>query len=295
MCAPGSMAGVGTMLSLIRFSHTLFALPWAVAGLMLGSGGWPELRVLGWVLVAMVGARTSAMTWNRLVDRRLDATNPRTQDRPSVTGAVSPRAMAALVLASAAVFVLAAYALNPLCGHLSWPTLALLLFYSHTKRFTASAHWVLGVGLGLSPVGAYLAARGGFDVGAAAAGALGAAVTAWTAGFDILYACQDVEHDRREGLHSIPSRLGVPRALNVARACHAVVPLALLGAAWLVDLGAVYLGGVALVALLLVWEHRLVRADDLSKVGKAFFQVNVLIAFVMMIATAIEVVMGASR
>lgn len=289
------MGSIRTMLSLIRFSHTLFALPWALAGLMLGSAGWPAPRVLLWVLAAMVGARTAAMTWNRLVDRRLDATNPRTADRPSVTGAVSPAGMGLMVAASAALFIGSAYALNPLCGHLSWPTLALLLFYSHTKRFTSAAHWVLGVGLGLSPVGAYLAARGSFDLGAAAAGALGLAVTLWTAGFDILYACQDVDHDRREGLHSVPSRLGIPRALNVARVCHALVPGALLLAAWLVELGTIYLAGVGLVAVLLVWEHRLVRADDLSKVGKAFFQVNVLIAFVMMIATAVEVVMEAGR
>jgi len=283
---------IGTFLSLIRFSHTLFALPWALAGLVLGSDGWPEARVLLWVLLAMVGARTAAMTWNRLIDRRFDATNPRTAERPSVTGAVSPIGMAVAVLLGALLFIGSAYALNPLCGHLSWPTLALLLFYSHTKRFTAAAHSVLGLALGLSPVGAYLAARGAFDMGAAAAAALGFAVMAWTSGFDILYACQDVDHDRREGLHSVPSRLGIPRALNVARPCHALVPPALLMAAWWVDLGVIYLSGVALVAALLVWEHRLVRADDLSKVGKAFFQINVLIAFVMMIATAADVLMG---
>lgn len=288
----GSVRSVGTLLALIRFSHTLFALPWALAGLMLGSGGWPQWHVLGWVLVAMVGARTAAMTWNRLVDRRLDATNPRTASRPSVTGEVTLPAMIAMVSGSAAVFVFAAYMLNPLCGHLSWPTLALLLFYSYTKRFTAGAHWVLGIGLGLSPVGAYLAARGTFDLGAAAAGALGLAVTLWTAGFDILYACQDVDHDRREGLHSVPARLGIGKALMVARACHALVPFALLLAAWFGSLGGVYLAGVAVVAVLLVWEHRLVRADDLSKVGKAFFQVNVLIAVIMLVATAADVVTG---
>lgn len=288
----GPVRSVRTLLGLIRFSHTLFALPWALAGLMLGSGGWPQGRVLGWVLVAMVGARTAAMTWNRLVDRHFDATNPRTASRPSVTGEVTPVAMLTLALASAAVFVLAAYMLNPLCGHLSWPTLALLLLYSHTKRFTAGAHWVLGLGLGLSPVGAYLAANGTFDLGAAAAGALGLAVTLWTAGFDILYACQDIDHDRQEGLRSIPARLGIGGALNVARCCHAMVPFALVLAAWFGALGAVYLAGVGVVAALLVWEHRLVRADDLSKVGQAFFQVNVLIAVVMLVATAADVVTG---
>jgi len=288
----GPIGSVCTLLALIRFSHTLFALPWALAGLVLGAGGWPEWAVLGWVLVAMVGARTAAMTWNRLVDRHLDASNPRTAARPSVTGQVTPVAMVVMVVVSAAIFVVAAYNLNPLCGALSWPTLALLLLYSHTKRFTAGAHWVLGLGLGLSPVGAYLAARGAFDLGAAAAGALGLAVTLWTAGFDILYACQDIDHDRREGLRSVPARLGIGGALNVARGCHALVPFALLLAAWLGSLGAVYLGGVAVVAALLVWEHRLVRADDLSKVGQAFFQVNVLIAVVMLVATAADVVTG---
>jgi len=193
---------------------------------------------------------------------------------------------------AAAAFVAAAYQLNPLCGHLAWPTLAFLLFYSHTKRFTPAAHWVLGVGLGLSPLGAYLAARGGFDAGAGAAAAMGFAVATWTAGFDILYACQDVEHDRREGLHSVPARLGIAGALNVARTCHALVPPALLLSWYLGGLGPVYLGGVMVVAALLVWEHRLVKPDDLSRVGPAFFQMNVAIALVMLLATAADLVSG---
>lgn len=288
--APGTVA---TFLSLIRFSHTLFALPWALAGLWLGAGGWPEPRVLFWVLVAMVGARTAAMTWNRLVDRRLDATNPRTASRPSVTGRIGVPTMVGAVIVSGAAFVIAAYALNPLCGHLSWPTLLLLLFYSLTKRFTASAHYVLGVALGLSPLGAYLAARGAFDQGALVAGGLGLAVTLWTAGFDIFYACMDVEHDRREGLKSVPARLGVPGALRLAAASHFLVPPILAVAGWAGGLGLAYFVGVAIVAVLLVAEHRLVRPDDLSRVNQAFFQVNVAISLVMLIAVVTEVMLGA--
>ena len=288
------MRRLRTLFSLIRFSHTLFALPWAIAGLFLGSHGWPERRVLLWVLVAMVGARTAAMMWNRLVDRDIDATNPRTAGRPSVTGEVSPVQMGLALAVAAGVFAFAAFMLNPLCGWLSLPTLLVLLGYSHTKRFTSLAHFALGIALGLSPVGAYLAARGAFDADALAAAALGAAVLFWTAGFDIFYACQDLDHDRREGLHSVPARLGVARALDVARLSHAFVPVALAAAGFTADLGPLYWSGVVIVAGLLVWEHRLVRADDLSRVNQAFFQVNVMIAFVMMLATATDVVIGAA-
>ena len=275
---------VGRFLSLIRFSHTLFALPWALAGLFLGARGWPSWGHLGWVVSAMVGARTAAMAWNRLVDRRLDASNPRTAQRPSVTGEVSVPLMGVMVLGFSALFVLSAWQLNPLCGWLSLPTLGVLLGYSLCKRFTSFSHYVLGVALGLSPLGAYLAVRGSFDFGALAAACLGCAVLFWTAGFDILYACQDLDHDRSEGLHSLPSRLGIAKALVVARISHGVVPLFLLfGAGW-GGLGMIYLSGVAVVTALLIYEHRLVRAEDLSRVGKAFLQVNIAISLVMMVA-----------
>lgn len=274
--------------TLVRFSHTLFALPWALGGLFLGSGGWPDWRVLGLVLVAMVGARTAAMAFNRLVDRRFDATNPRTQDRPSVTGAISVPSMVGLILASSGLFVLSAYLLSPLCGHLSWPVLGILLGYSYAKRFTSGAHWVLGVALGLSPASACLAASGTFGPEVFAALWLGLAVALWTGGFDIFYACQDVDHDRSEGLNSIPARLGIPRALAVARLSHAGVPVALLIAGLTVGAGLFYYLGLAIVVVLLGWQHRLVRPDDLSRVGLAFFQANVAISVIMMVALILE-------
>lgn len=291
------------LLKLVRFSHTLFALPYAVAGLVLGAravGGWSAGRSAGWkqallVLAAMVSARTAAMTFNRLVDRRLDATNPRTRGRPSVTGAVSPAAMRATVLVACATFVAASAGLNPLCGWLSFVALAVVLGYSLTKRFTLLCHWVLGCGLGLSPIGAYLAVRGAFDAAWPGLALLGVAVMTWTAGFDILYACQDVEHDRREGLHSAPARLGVARALIWARVSHACVPPALAAAGWQLGLGPIWFTGVAVVAALLVAEHRLVRADDLSKVDRAFFQLNVFISFIVMSASLLDVWMEGAR
>lgn len=287
---PSSLWGrVRTLLSVVRFSHTLFALPWAVAGLFVGARGWPDAKILLGVLGAMVGARTAAMAWNRLVDRRIDATNPRTASRPSVTGAVSPSAMSVLVVLGGALFIVAAYSLNPLCGHLAWPTLLVLLSYSLTKRFTSGSHFFLGFALGLSPVGAYLAARGAFDADALGVSMLGVAVLLWTAGFDILYACQDIEHDRREGLRSVPATFGLPGALWIARVVHMLVPIALTGAGLLLDLGWVYFGGCIVVAGLLAFEHRLVRADDLSRVGVAFFQMNIAIAVVMMVVTVVDV------
>ncbi len=243
-------------------------------------------------MVAMVTARTAAMTFNRLVDRRFDATNPRTRARPSVTGAVSVRMMRAVVVASSSAFVLVSYWLNPLCGALSFVALAVILGYSLTKRFTPLAHFVLGVGLGLSPIGAYLAVRGAFDHDALGLGFVSVSVLFWTAGFDILYACEDLDHDRREALHSIPAALGIPGALLVARVSHALVPIFLFLAHRSLGLGPIFLTGIGIVTVLLVVQHRLVRAHDLSRVGAAFFQVNVAISVLVMCAALLEVWLG---
>lgn len=281
-------SAVGSLARLVRFSHSLFALPWALGSAFLAARGWPGWRTLGLVVVAMVAARTAAMACNRLVDRRFDATNPRTAGRPSVTGEVSPTAMVVSILVGALMFVLAAFALNPLSGILAGPTLVILLGYSWTKRFTVAAHFVLGLALGLSPLGAYVAVRGEFDAESIAALALGVAVIFWTAGFDILYACQDVEHDRAEGLHSVPSRFGVAGALAWARAAHVVVPVALLVAGLVAHLGLVYWVAVATTALLLGYEHALVTPKDLSRLDRAFFPVNVAIAFVVAFAIILD-------
>jgi 4-hydroxybenzoate polyprenyltransferase len=253
---------------MIRFSHSVFALPFALASAVLAAqGGGVRAAQLGLIVVAMVAARSAAMGFNRLVDHAIDARNPRTAGRELPRGVLSPRQVGAFVALSTAVFVVAAALLNPLCLALSPVALAIVLGYSYTKRFTAGSHLVLGLSLAVAPVGAWLAIRGRFD---AAPLALGLAVLLWVAGFDTIYACQDVEFDRREGLHSLPVLLGVPRALTLARVMHVAAVLLLGAVAWLAPLAWPYLAGVAAVAALLAWEHTLVRADDLSRVMQAF-------------------------
>ena len=253
---------------MIRFSHSVFALPFALASLALAAreGGVAAGQV-AWIVVAMVAARSAAMGFNRLADHGLDARNPRTASRELPRGILSRREVWLFVVVSAAVFILAAAKLNPLCLALSPVALGIVLGYSYTKRFTALSQVVLGLSLAVAPVGAWLAVRGRFD---AAPLALALAVVLWVAGFDTIYACQDAEFDRREGLHSIPVRLGVARALLVARALHVGAIAALLVPYALVPLHPLYLAGVAAVAALLAWEHTLVRADDLSQVMRAF-------------------------
>jgi 4-hydroxybenzoate polyprenyltransferase len=273
---------------LIRVSHTLFALPWALAGLLLGSGGAPAPRTLLLVLLCMVGARSAAMAFNRWIDRGFDAANPRTAARPSVTGEVTGRWMAALVAGGGILFITSSFLLSPLCGWLSLPTLLLLLLYSLAKRVTWASHLVLGFALGLSPVGAWLAARGSFDSGVLVPVLLGLAVAAWTAGFDILYACQDLEVDRRLGLHSVPARFGMAGALRAARVLHLLVPVLLAWAGRRAGFSPVYSFAVLAIAALLLVEHVLVRGGDLRRIEQAFFHANVAIALVLLAAVGYE-------
>jgi 4-hydroxybenzoate polyprenyltransferase len=257
---------------MVKFSHSVFALPFALASAVLAAReGGLSPRVLLWIVVAMVGARSAAMGFNRLADQEIDARNPRTAGRELPAGRLSRAEVWGFVLASAAALVFAASQLNPLCLALSPVALAVIFGYSYTKRFTSLSHLVLGLALAIAPVGAWIAVRGRFDV---APLLLAVAVLTWVAGFDVIYACQDADFDRRSGLYSLPARLGVGGALRVARALHvtAVFTLASLYAAW--PLHAVYLVGVALVAVLLAYEHSLVREGDLSKVDAALFTVN---------------------
>jgi 4-hydroxybenzoate polyprenyltransferase len=273
---------------MIRFSHTVFALPFALTGMLLPRRGLPEARTVLWILAAMVGARTAAMTFNRLADHALDARNPRTAGRALPAGTLTRGFAAGALALSAGLFLLAAWNLNRLCFLLSFPTLAVLLGYSLTKRFTALCHFALGLALGLSAPGAYLAVTGAFDGGFPAAAVLGAAVLFWLPGFDILYSCPDLESDRAHGLHSLPVRLGIPRALRVAMACHAVTvgllfafgALAGFGVPWYVAMGCI-------VGLLLV-EHRLVRPDDLSRLEFAFFHVNAAVSILVLAGAAAD-------
>jgi 4-hydroxybenzoate polyprenyltransferase len=271
---------------MIRFSHSVFALPFAFTSAALAIDGPPPWRKLFWILVAMVGARSAAMGFNRLADHAIDARNPRTATRELPSGRLRRPEVWAFVILSAGLLVLAAAMLNPLCLALSPVALAVVFAYSYTKRFTSLSHVVLGLALGIAPVGAWLAIRGAF---AWPPIVLALAVLCWVAGFDVIYSCQDVDFDRREGLHSLPARLGVARALLLARALHAAA-LALMAAPYaLVPLHPVYLAGVALVALLLAYEHSLVRADDLSKVDAAFFTTNAWVSVGYFVCTLLAV------
>ncbi len=253
---------------MIRFPHSVFALPFALTAAALAAqrSGITAGQVF-WIVVAMVAARSAAMGFNRLVDHAIDARNPRTAGRELPRGILSRREVLAFIVLSSAVLVLAAGMLNPLCLALSPVALAIVFGYSYTKRLTAGTHLVLGLALAVAPVGAWLAVRGQFDTVPIV---LGLAVLLWVAGFDTIYACQDVAFDRAEALHSIPARLGVAPALMAARGMHVLAALLLLSLYWLAPLHPVYLVGVAGVAVLLAWEHTLVRPDDLSRVMFAF-------------------------
>jgi 4-hydroxybenzoate polyprenyltransferase len=263
---------------MVKLSHSVFALPFALVGASLaavevGITAWQ----VAWIVAAMVAARNAAMGFNRLADHDDDARNPRTAGRELPRGRLSRRAVWAFTLALAALFVLAAFMLNPLCGGLSLLALAVIFGYSYTKRFTWACHLVLGLSLAMAPVGGWIAVAGRFS---AVAWLLGAAVLMWVAGFDVIYACQDLEFDRSVGLHSIPARFGLARALAAARGLHVGALAALAGVGVLADLHPVYWVGWTVVALLLAYEHRLVRADDLSRLGVAFFNMNGVIAIV---------------
>jgi 4-hydroxybenzoate polyprenyltransferase len=262
---------IGLYGRMIRFSHSVFALPFALSSAVIAAGSGISWRQVAWILVAMVGARSAAMGFNRLADQRLDARNPRTAGRELPRGVLSRGEVWVFVVASAGTLVVAAAMLNPLCLALSPAALLVVFGYSYTKRFTALSHVFLGLALAVAPMGAWLAIRGRFE---APSVVLGLAVLFWVAGFDTIYACQDEAFDRAEGLHSLPARLGTRSALILARLFH-VIAVALLAAVYtLAPLHPIYLAGVGGVAGLLVYEHSLVRADDLSRIDAAFFTVN---------------------
>lgn len=268
-------------LELVRFSHTLFALPFALLGAVLAAWGPNGLegRPRDWlgILLCMATARSAAMAFNRLVDRDLDAQNPRTAARHLPAGRLSPTAVGLFTLICSGAFIASTliFLPNPWPLRLSVPVLLWLLAYSYTKRFTSLAHFWLGASLSLTPIAAWIALRG--DI-AWSPVLLGLAVLFWVSGFDIIYACQDAEFDRDAGLRSVPSRLGVARALRASAICHALMVVALVGVGLTHPLGAIYFVGVAAAAVLLVYEHSLVRPDDLDRVNLAFFHVNVVIS-----------------
>lgn len=279
------------VLEAIKFQHSIFALPFALTGALLalrGSNltGTDIAWKFAWIIVAMVAARSAAMAFNRLADTRIDARNPRTASRALPSGKLSKQFTIGFVALSCAVFVAAAAQLNTLCLKLSPFVLALALGYSFTKRFTVFSHLVLGAVLGIAPAAAWIAIRGDIQ---ADIFLLSAGVMLWTAGFDIIYACQDAEFDRAEGLRSLPSRFGVARSLTISRVLHAGMIL-LLAAAWqALGLGVLGLLGVLVVAGLLVYEQSLVRADDLSRVNAAFFAVNGWVSVLFLVFWAADI------
>jgi 4-hydroxybenzoate polyprenyltransferase len=265
---------VADWLSLVRFSHSIFALPFALQGAWLAQGGAPSARTLALIVVCAVAARTGAMAFNRLADQTLDARNPRTAGRELPAGRLSAPAVGALVALASAAFVAGAFALNPLAGRLSFPVLVVLLGYSFVKRFSFLAHAVLGLALALAPLGAWIAVRGELAGDLVPVLGLACAVWTWVFGFDLIYACQDVAFDRAHGLHSIPARFGVRFALGLSALLHVGTVAFLVFTWWSAGLSWVYGLAVAVSAALLVWEHGLVRPDDLSRVNAAFFTVN---------------------
>jgi 4-hydroxybenzoate polyprenyltransferase len=272
-------------LEMIKWEHSIFALPFALCGAMLAAGGFPSVHELLWIVVAMVAARSAAMAFNRWADASIDAANPRTSTRALPAGHLSPAFVITFVVVSSAVFVLAASQLNRLALLLSPVALAVLLLYSYTKRVTRWSHLVLGFALGIAPSAAWIAVRGSLDPRILL---LTAAVTFWVGGFDVLYACQDCEFDREAGLHSIPRYLGIRSALWVARGFHIVMVILLLALLMVFSLGKFAAAGIGVVILLLLYEHSLVKADDLSKLNAAFFTLNGVISVLFFVFVAAD-------
>jgi 4-hydroxybenzoate polyprenyltransferase len=283
---------IASTLEMIKWEHSVFALPFALCGAMLAAGGLPTTAQLAWIVLCMVSARSAAMAFNRVADAQIDAANPRTATRAIPAGTLSLRFVGVFVLASCAVFVAAASQLNRLTLYLSPVVLAVVLLYSYTKRFTRWSHLVLGFALGMAPAAAWIAVRGSLDPRILV---LTAAVTFWVGGFDVLYACQDIDFDRAHGLNSIPQAFGVRRALYFSRALHLVMLALLAVLVLLFGLGKVAMAGVVVVALLLAYEHSLVSAGDLSKLNAAFFTMNGVISLVFFAFVAADLLIGVGR
>jgi 4-hydroxybenzoate polyprenyltransferase len=264
-------------LEMIKWEHSVFALPFALTGAVLAAGGWPTLRVLGWIVVCMVSARSAAMAFNRLADARLDAENPRTAMRALPAGTLSSGFVGGFVVVSSAVFLVGAAMLNRLTLELAPGALAVVLAYSYMKRLTRWSHVVLGLALGIAPSAAWIAVRGSLDWRIVV---LTGAVLLWVGGFDVLYACQDFEHDRKVGLNSVPQAFGVRAAFWIARAMHMGMLLLLCWLVVLFGLGKLAMLGVAVVAILLLYEHSIISPKDLRRMNAAFFMLNGVISVV---------------
>lgn len=285
----GLWKSTAVTLEMIKWEHSIFALPFALTGAVLAAGSWPSLRVLGWIIVCMIAARSAAMAFNRLVDARLDAANPRTAKRALPAGTLTTSFVAGFVLFSSAIFLLGAAMLNHLALILAPVALAIVLAYSYMKRITRWSHIVLGVALGIAPSAAWIAVRGSLDPRIII---LTLAVLLWVGGFDVLYACQDFEHDRRVGLNSVPQAFGLNAAFWIARVMHAGMLITLY---WLIvsfGLGRIAMIGIGVVALLLLYEHLLVSPKDIRRMNAAFFTLNGVISVVFFAFIAADVLLG---
>lgn len=276
-------SGITRFLRLIRFSHTIFALPFALASLVVAAKGWPPARVLLLVLGCMMCARTAAMLFNRIVDWKIDQRNPRTADRHRL---LSKTTVAVAFIASSAAFVVCSALLNRLTATLAPLALVIVCFYSITKRFTNLTHFFLGLALSVAPIGAWIAQRGRFDLPPFV---LAAGVICWVAGFDLIYATQDFEFDRREGLHSLVVRLGIQRSLRLAELLHGLMLIALIAFGAAAHLGVIYYSALAVVLTAIVYEHRVAKQLDLAAINRAFFSSNAFVSAVVLVATCADV------
>jgi len=279
------LKAIETYLRMIRFSHSVFALPFALTAAVIAAGGLPEAEKVFWIIVAMVGARSGAMGLNRVIDRKTDAQNPRTKMREVASGKISVGAAVLFAIVSFTLLILAAYMLNPLCFKLLPVAIATVVFYSYTKRFTWASHFVLGLALAIAPAGAWIAIRGTLD---AEVLPLVFAVVFWLPGFDVLYALQDVEFDRSHGLHSIPVRFGVRNSLRLAALFHGLTMVSLLITGVIFHLGVIYWAGMLVVTGLFIYEHSLLKPDDLRRLDMAFFNMNGYISMAVFVFTFLD-------
>jgi 4-hydroxybenzoate polyprenyltransferase len=285
------LKNLGVTLEMIKWEHSIFALPFALCGAMLAARGVPTPHQIIWIIIAMVSARSAAMSFNRLADVSIDAANPRTRTRALPAGALTRNFVTSFVIVSSAIFVLAAWELNRLAFLLSPVALAVLLLYSYTKRWTRWSHLVLGFALGIAPAAAWIAVRGSLDPRILL---LTAAVTFWVAGFDVLYACQDYEFDQQAGLHSLPRYCGIGNALLIARCFHISMLVLLVALVRIFGLGPLTMAGVFAVLLLLAYEHSLVSKNDLSKLNAAFFTMNGIISVIFFVFLALDLLVHRS-
>lgn len=271
---------------MIKFEHTVFALPFALSSMVVAADGFPDLSIIGWVLAAMVGARSAAMAFNRVVDVKIDEINPRTKERAIPKGLVSITFAAVFTLISSSLLVFAAYKLNTLAFYLSPVALAVVLLYSYSKRFTSFSHLWLGLSLAIAPVGAWIAVKGSFDFPPMV---LSASVICWAAGFDILYSLQDVNFDKENKLFSIPAKFGIKNALLFSRFLHVLMPIFLVWFGYLCGMGAVYYIGTALVCGCLVYEQSLVSQTNISRINTAFFILNGVVSIVFFLFVLVDI------